>query len=179
MNLFLVAVLFFIIGSLTLGGGLVSIALIDQYIVQGGFLTRSLFEVMIAIAESTPGPIAINLATFIGFNEASWFGATFVTFSFILPSILAVWWVALPLLHNAHRNIIKLLMKYLTWSVGAIIFYAVFTLIRSSRFFSQTWNLNTLYSTLFIALMVGLAYRFPKHPLWLIAGGAMVGFLFF
>jgi chromate transporter len=179
MNLFLLAFLFFIVGLFTLGGGLVSIALIDQWIVQTGFISRLLFETMISIAESTPGPIAINLATYIGFNEASWLGAILVTFSFVLPSILATWFIALPLLRHAHRPVIQSILKYITWSVGAIIFYAVYTLIRSSTIFLNLDLFSLLFSVGVIGLTLVLAYRFPKHPLWLIALGGVIGFFYF
>jgi chromate transporter len=179
MNFLILVLLFLVIGTFTLGGGLVSIALIDQFIVQPGYITRALFETMIAIAESTPGPIAINIATYIGFNEASWVGAIIITFSFIFPSILAIWFIALPLLKNAHRPLVQALMKYLAWTVGAIIFYAVWTLIRSSTIFlNQSINDMVVPISVIIVILV-LVYRFPKHPLWLIALGGIFGFFYF
>jgi chromate transporter len=179
MNLLILTLLFLVVGTFTLGGGLVSIALIDQLIVQPGYLSRALFETMIAIAESTPGPIAINLATYIGFNEASWFGAILMTFSFIFPSIIAIWFIALPLLKNAHRPLVQAWMKYLAWTVGAIIFYAVWTLIQSSTIFlNQSFN-DMIVTISVIFVMLILVYRFPKHPLWFIALGGLFGFFYF
>jgi chromate transporter len=179
MNVLIIAALFFLIGSLTIGGGLVSIALIDQYLVQAGYISRHLFEVMISIAESTPGPIAINLATLIGFQEASWLGAVFMTLSFVLPSIIAVRLIAIPMLNNGHRPMIQMMMKYLSWSVGAIIFYAVYTLIRTSTIFSNDISMTMFVQIGIVILMVVLSYQFPKHPLWLIALGGLIGFIFF
>lgn len=56
--------IFFYIGLFTIGGGMVAIPLIQQQVVERGLITEEFFHVIIAIAESTPGPIGINVATY-------------------------------------------------------------------------------------------------------------------
>ena len=59
---------FFYIGLFTIGGGLVAITLMQQTIVEKGFISVDEFYNMIAISESTPGPVGVNMATFLGYK---------------------------------------------------------------------------------------------------------------
>ena len=86
--------LFFKIGLFTFGGGYAMIPLMQSEIVGGGMIDAELFVDFIAISESTPGPFAVNMATFIGMNQAGFLGAMFTTFGVILPSFLIILLIA-------------------------------------------------------------------------------------
>lgn len=81
---------FFKIGLFTLGGGYAMLALIQQEIVRYGWMTPQEFVDVVGIAEMTPGPIAVNAATFVGFRSAGFFGALIATFAVVLPSLISV-----------------------------------------------------------------------------------------
>lgn len=81
---------FFKIGMFTLGGGYAMLALIRQEIVRYGWLTPAEFVDIIGIAEMTPGPIAVNAATFVGFRSAGIGGALVATSAVVLPSLISV-----------------------------------------------------------------------------------------
>ena len=78
---------FFKIGAFTFGGGLAMIPLIQKEAVEKqGWVTDDDILEIVAIAESTPGPIAINAATFVGYRAAGILGSACATFGTVLPS---------------------------------------------------------------------------------------------
>lgn len=80
--------IFFQIGLFTFGGGYAMIPLIKQFVVGGGLMAEELLIDFIAISESTPGPFAVNIATFVGMNQLGIWGAIFATLGVILPSFI-------------------------------------------------------------------------------------------
>lgn len=86
--------MFFKIGLFTFGGGYAMIPLIEQEVVGGGYIDQVLLYDFIGIAESTPGPIAINMATFIGTHELGVLGAVAATIGVALPSFIIILLIA-------------------------------------------------------------------------------------
>ncbi len=82
---------FFQIGAFTYGGGLAMIPILRNVVIDYSWLTDAQFADLIAISQSTPGPIAINMATYIGYREFGAHGAVWASIAIILPSfILAI-----------------------------------------------------------------------------------------
>lgn len=82
---------FFKIGAFTFGGGYAMIPLIQKETAEKkNWITDEDILDIIAIAESTPGPIAINAATFVGFKTQGFFGALAATFGVVLPSLVII-----------------------------------------------------------------------------------------
>ena len=81
---------FFEIGSFTFGGGYAMISLIHDKALAFGWLTEEELLNMIAVAESTPGPIAVNMATFVGSSEGGILGALVATLGVVLPSFIVI-----------------------------------------------------------------------------------------
>lgn len=87
---------FFKIGLFTFGGGYAMIANIREVVVEGKrWLTDDELVEVIAIAESTPGPIAINLATFVGYKKGGFFGSLLATCGVVLPSLTIIYIISL------------------------------------------------------------------------------------
>ncbi len=82
--------IFFKIGLFTFGGGYAMIPLIQSELVGNGYITAELLYDFIGISESTPGPVAVNMATFIGMNQLGIFGAVATTLGVILPSFIII-----------------------------------------------------------------------------------------
>ena len=79
------------IGMFSFGGGYAALPLIqEQVVTQHGWLSRSEFTDLITISQMTPGPIAVNSATFVGIRLAGFLGALAATFGCILPSCILV-----------------------------------------------------------------------------------------
>ena len=78
------------IGAVSFGGGYAMISLISEAVVSNGWLTEAEILNLVAVAESTPGPIAVNAATFVGATQAGILGSLCATFGVILPSFLII-----------------------------------------------------------------------------------------
>lgn len=94
---------FIYIGLFSVGGGYAAMPFIQQQIVESkGWLTLSEFADIVTISEMTPGPIAINAATFFGTKLASFPGAIVATVGFIIPSVIIV--MTLGVIYKKFRN---------------------------------------------------------------------------
>ena len=100
--LFKLFVSFFKIGLFTFGGGYAMIPLITDEALAYGLSSEQILN-FIAVAESTPGPIAINMATFVGSFKAGFLGSMFATLGVVLPSFIIILLIA---------TLIKSLLKY-------------------------------------------------------------------
>lgn len=121
---------FFKIGAFTFGGGYAMLSLLEnEFVEKKGWLTKEEFLDMVAIAESTPGPIAINSATFIGYKTAGVLGSMFATLGVALPSFIIIYvislfldkFLTLTLIANAFKGI-QACVVYLIGSVGIKLF---------------------------------------------------------
>lgn len=99
---------FFKIGLFTFGGGYAMIAQIREYVVnKEGWLTEDDLTQMIAIAESTPGPIAINMATYVGYKNKGVLGSIAATLGVVLPSFMIIFIVSLFLEEFMQNKLVK------------------------------------------------------------------------
>lgn len=88
---------FLMIGTLSFGGGYGMISLVREVVLGHGWLTESEFLSFIAVSESTPGPLAVNMATFIGSSQAGLPGALVATLGVVLPSFVIILLIAAAL----------------------------------------------------------------------------------
>lgn len=170
-NLFSLFLIMFKIGLFTFGGGYAMIAIIERELVEKkNLLSHEEFIDIIAIAESTPGPIAINSATFIGYKQNGVLGSLFATLGVVLPSFIIIYsislffeqFLALEYVNYAFRGIqvcvafliisagIKMLKK-LKKSVFNVIMVIIFTLA-----FLAVELLAVSFSTIFFILIGAL-----------------------
>lgn len=91
LKLFLI---FLKIGAFTFGGGYAMLPLMQQEVLANEWMDETQLLNFIAVAESTPGPVAINMATYIGIETAGFFGAVFATLGVVLPSFVIIMIVA-------------------------------------------------------------------------------------
>ena len=92
------------IGAVSFGGGYGMISLVREEVLSHGWLTDTEFINFIAVAESTPGPIAVNMATFIGSSQGGILGSLLATLGVILPSFIII-----LLIVAVFKNLLKLL----------------------------------------------------------------------
>lgn len=85
---------FFKIGAVSFGGGYGMISLVRETVVSNGWLTDTQMMDFIAVSESTPGPIAVNMATFVGFSQGGVLGAILTTLGVIMPAFLIMLLIA-------------------------------------------------------------------------------------
>lgn len=94
---------FFKVGLFTFGGGFAMIPLIEDIVVSYGWLNEAEFYNLIGICESTPGPVAINMATYIGSEQGGLFGSFCATLGVVLPSFIIIVLIA-AILKNFTEN---------------------------------------------------------------------------
>src|SRR5690554_1960609 len=98
---------FFKIGLFSLGGGLATLPFLQELIVKYGWISNEELLNMIAVSESTPGPIGVNTATFVGFNTANIFGGVVATMGLVTPSIIIITVIAHYFSKfNEHPNVV-------------------------------------------------------------------------
>ena len=78
------------VGCFSFGGGYAAVALIREVVVEHGWLTEEMLSYVIAVSESTPGPIMVNLATYIGSTQAGVLGSLVATLASILPAFVLI-----------------------------------------------------------------------------------------
>ena len=91
------------VGLFAFGGAYGAIPLIRDVVLSYGWLSDETLTYMIAVSESTPGPIMVNLATYVGSTEAGFLGALVATFAVVLPSFIIILLIT-ALLKNAFKN---------------------------------------------------------------------------
>ena len=122
---------FFKIGAFTFGGGYAMIPLIQRETVEKhGWISDDDILEIIAIAESTPGPIAINAATYVGYKQAGFIGAVIATLGIVLPSFLIIFAISSLLDHFLEITIIASAFKGIKVAVGILILDAAITMIK-------------------------------------------------
>ena len=132
MNLLLDLFLTFAkIGLFTFGGGYAMIAMIENNCVERKkWITHDEMMTVTVIAESTPGPIAINCATFTGYKKAGFAGAVAATLGMIVPSFTVIYLISMLLDNFLELAVIANAFKGIKIAVGILILDAAITMIR-------------------------------------------------
>lgn len=118
------------IGLFTFGGGYAMISLIENNCVEKKkWITHDEMMNVTVIAESTPGPIAINCATFVGFKQAGFIGSLIATLGMVLPSFLIIYAISMFLDNFFEIAIIANAFKGIKIAVGILILDAAITMI--------------------------------------------------
>lgn len=163
---------FFQIGALSFGGGYVMIPLIDRQIVtQLHWLTATQFTDIVAIAEMTPGPIAINSATFVGFQVAGVIGSVVATIGVVLPSFLLVLVLAMLVKRFSQSVWLNSALSGIRPVVVGLIASAVWSVGQKTLLDLRSWVLAIVMLTLLV--------RSKIHPILLIVASGVIGVLFF
>ncbi len=144
---------FLMIGAFSFGGGLASMELIRQrVVVQQAWLTNSEFSDIISISEMTPGPLGINIASFVGVRIAGIPGTVAATVSYVIPSILIV--IALAWVYFRFRSLkgVQGVLKGLRPAIAAMVIASAIRL--SCNAFWGSADSFDLPSTNIIAVLV-------------------------
>lgn len=167
---------FFQIGSFSFGGGLAALSLLHQVIIeQNGWLTMSDFGNLVSIAEITPGPIAINSASFVGMKLGGLAGTIVATLGFITPSAIII--SLLAIIYNRYRDlqVVKDVLKYLRLTVIALLATAGLKISKHAFFADQNKirleGMNILNFGLFILAFILIRKKVLKPIFAILACG--------
>ena len=159
-DLFLV---FFKIGAVSFGGGYGMISLLQDEVVSHGWLTKEMLMNFIAVAESTPGPIAVNVATFVVSSQAGVLGALLATLGVVLPSFFIILVIA-AIMHNLLKfNGVQAVLGGIRPSIVGLVLGTAITMALTALFgfssigkgFSFDWRAFVILFLLF-ALWFGI-----------------------
>ena len=151
------------IGAFTFGGGYAMLPLMQQEVLEHEWMTESELLDFIAISESTPGPVAINMATFIGVKTAGLFGAFCATFGVVLPSFVIILIVAKFYQKYKNSFTVKGMMTGLRPAVIGLIASAVISLSANvfipNGFEAITFNLPFFTNIFIFGLTLFFAFK--------------------
>lgn len=187
MRLLLLVYEFFKIGLFSIGGGLATLPFLYQLADKYDWFSYEMIMDMVAISEATPGPIGVNMATYVGFQYAGIFGGIIATTALVFPSVVIIIWISKFLEKFKDNKYVKDVFYLLRPTVTGLIAFAGFGVIVSAIFgvdgigmLTQDKFLSGIVSKemlLFVVLLF-LTNKFPKHPIVYIALGGVVGVLF-
>lgn len=151
---------FFQIGLFSVGGGYAAMPLIEAQTVDAfGWLSAQEFTSLVTIAEMTPGPIAVNAATFVGTRLAGLPGAVFATLGCIFPSLIIVTLVSIVYEKYRSLDTMQAVLSCLRPAVVALIASAALTILRVALLGGgalRLENLRPLGVVLFVAALFAL-----------------------
>lgn len=166
------------IGAFTFGGGYAMIPLIQQEVINHGWLDTEELIDFIAISESTPGPLAVNVSTFVGMQTGGILGALCATLGVVLPSFVIILIVAKVFEKFQRSKIVNGAMIGLKGSVVGLIGAALIT-TGISVFGNAVKAVNVKEIVAALVMIAGLAFGIKKKvsPIILILASAVVGII--
>lgn len=172
---------FFKVGLFAFGGAYAAIPLIRDVVLENNWLTEEMLTYIIAVSESTPGPIIINLATYIGSAKGGFLGALVSTTSVITPCFLIILLLAAFFKKNLKNKFINMLLSALKpCMIGIILAVGVSMILENIYDFKSKNSLDTtsLLITLFLLTLNFLSKKLLKNkmsPIYLILISAITG----
>ena len=169
------------VGLFAFGGAYGAIPLIRDVVLSYGWISDEMLTYMIAVSESTPGPIMVNLATYIGSNQAGFLGAVIATLAVVLPSFLIILLVT-ALLKTALKNkyVQAVLRGLKPCVIGIVLATGVFMVL--SNCFGTVFALHVnvrgvIMTAVLLAVLFGCKHFLKKKlsPILLIVISAIAG----
>ncbi len=181
MSIYLELFLTFLsIGAFTFGGGYAMLPLIQNAVIEKNWLTESEIVNFIAVSESTPGPFAINIATYVGMETGGLLGAACATLGVVVPSFVIILIVARIYKQFQESKIVKGCMTGLRPTVIGLIAGAVLT-IGQTVFFPDGFAIasislyNIIISLIICLIGIFLIFKKKVHPILLVIVSAVLG----
>ena len=173
------------VGCFTFGGAYSAIPLIRDVVLSCGWLSDEELSYMIAVSESTPGPIMVNLATYVGSSQAGFLGAVLATLAVVLPSFFVI-----LLVMNLLKGILKskyaqaVLQGLKPCMIGIILATGVYMTLHACFPLTQDVKADFQALLLVVLLVAGMSmYRTIKKkklsPILLIVASAVLGILIY
>ncbi len=179
---------YFKVGLFAVGGGLATLPFLSELGQRTGWFTQQKLADMLAVSESTPGPIGVNMATYVGYTTAGVPGAVIATLGLITPSVIIILIVASVLekfrkskyVDSAFYGIRPASTAMITSALLGLLALCLFGAGSVIKMFTEGILINYKAWILFAVLLVLTNIKKLKdlHPLLFIAASAVVGILF-
>ncbi len=173
------------LGLYTVGGGLASLPFLYDISTRTNWFSHAELLNMIAVSESTPGPIGLNIATYAGFTTAGVLGAIIATLSLMLPSLIIVVIVSKLLTRFKESSLVQSTFYGLRPASTALVAAAGFSIFKTTMLNLELYNITSNFTdilrlpnlcigaVLFIAI-----WKLKLHPIVFIVIGAILGVVF-
>lgn len=190
VSLLMLFCVFFYVGLFTIGGGLVAITIMQQVIVEKYQLVPvEMFYNMVAVSESTPGPMGINMATYVGTELYGPLGGVVTTCGTVLPSLIIIVIIARffgkvqerPLVKAAFSGLRPATTGIIAVAAAKIFVIALLVLPQDWRSLLSAHGVAALFdwrAVFFYAVACLLLFRAKVHPLSVVLLGAVFGVMF-
>ena len=152
---------FFKIGLFTFGGGYAMIPLVEETVLKHNWLKESEFYNLIGVCESTPGPVAINMATYVGSNQAGLLGSIVATLGVVLPSFIIILIIASVMKNLTKNRFVKSFMEGVKPIIAALIISTgILLLIKAVGFISFSQFKPDFISIIILAILFIIYFVF-------------------
>lgn len=173
---------FFKVGLFSVGGGPATLPYLMELGDKYHWFTMQELTNMIAISESTPGPLGINMATYVGFETLGIPGGIIATLGLVTPSIIIICLVAAFFAKVSENRFVKSAFSAIRPAVTAIIAVAIWGICKVILFNSTDGNFQPVWSVIILAAIILALLQiklFKKiHPFFWFVIGAIVGLVF-
>ena len=176
------------IGAFSFGGGYGMISLIREKVLTYGWLTEEELLNMIAVAESTPGPIAVNMATFVGSAQGGFLGALLATLGVVLPSLIIILIIAALIRNLLKYSGVKAFLGGIRPCIVGLILATAITMFMGTAIgfrnigdpFSVDFRSIMIFAVLIgISIAAKLGFKKKASPILMILLSAGLGMLFY
>ena len=165
------------IGIFGFGGGYAMLSMIEFEIVDHyGWMSIEEFSDMVALSQMTPGPVSINIATFIGYTVGGFWGSMVATAAIVMPSLLLLVFVLRFLFKNKENYIVKTTLSSMKPVIAGLIFVAALMMMNPESFADAGLHGSNI-SVMICAVSFVATYFAKINPILLIIASGLVGYL--
>ena len=171
---------FFKIGLFSVGGGLATLPFLFGLTKKYDWFTPEELTNMIAVSESSPGPIGVNMATYAGVTAGGVFCGISTTLGLIAPSIIVILIISYFLEKFKENKIVKNLFYGLRAAVTGLLTVSILTIFKQNFLIQgveNVWMMFDYKKIVLFGVIVFLSMKFKKHPAFYILIGAVCGIL--
>ena len=165
------------IGIFGFGGGYAMLSMIEFEVVDHyGWMNIEEFSDMVALSQMTPGPVSINIATFIGYTVGGFWGSMVATAAIVMPSLLLLVFVLRFLFKNKENYIVKTTLSSMKPVIAGLIFVAALMMMNPETFADFGLHGSNI-SVIICAVTFAGVFWAKINPILLIIASGLVGYL--
>ena len=165
------------IGIFGFGGGYAMLSMIQFEVVDHyGWMSIEEFSDMVALSQMTPGPVSINIATFIGYTVGGFWGSMVATAAIVMPSLLLLVFVLRFLFKNKENYIVKTTLSSMKPVIAGLIFVAALMMMNPETFADAGLHGSNI-SVIICAVTFAGVFWAKINPILLIIASGLVGYL--
>ncbi len=173
------------VGCFSFGGGYGAVPLVRDVVLSYGWLSDEQITYMIAISESTPGPIMVNMATYVGSSQGGFWGAVLATLAVVLPSFFIILLIAYALKNLLKNPYVQVILQGMRPCVtGIILATGIYMLLSHCLDLSASFRIK-LRPVFIAAALFTFLWLYEKiskkklSPIWLIVLSAVLGIVIY